>query len=364
MERGEPVKIGVLLDMPEVFSGLVSKTFDLVVEQYHASGRFERGFEFVTMLPFGPPAGSIQNTVNAYHALCDQGCIAVIGLFNSDDNIALPPYADARQVPLIGQGATAGGMSEWTFSVGWSSIPHDAYCVAGWLKKRDYKRVVLTWDRAHHASEYVENFRRACARAGVTILTDVRFPQLIKPELPALFAEAVEKFRALKPDALAHFGTGWVASHWAKFVNDSGWDVPRIMNDAFFGAAMPGMEATYEGWVGTTTWDDDNPVTAKLFDDYCARYTGDPAPPREAISVFRDGITALLEGIMLAPILTPEGVKRGLEMVQLLPSAVGGPSTCIGFAPHAHRGHQGADVMVVRRMKGGQLIMEERIDLF
>jgi hypothetical protein len=101
-----------------------------------------------------------------------------------------------------------------------------------------------------------------------------------------------------------------------------------------------------------------------LFDDYLARHPNDPPPPREAISVFRDGITALLEGIMLAPILTPEGVKRGLEMVQLLPSAVGGPSTCIGFAPHAHRGHQGADVMVVRRMKGGQLIMEERIDLF
>src|SRR4030095_3444503 len=78
----------------------------------------------------------------------------------------------------------------------------------------------------------------------------------------------------------------------------------------------------------------------------------------EMISMCRDHVTAMIEGVILAPILTPDGVRRGLEMVQMVPAASGGPRTCIGFSAHAHRGLQSADVMVLRRMRNGELLME------
>jgi len=107
-EQGDPVKIGVLFDTPEMFSAHAERIYDLVAEQYQASGRFERGFEFVKVYPYGPPAGSFQEVAAAYHDLCDQGCIAVIGCNHADDNIAIPPFADARKVPVMALGATAG----------------------------------------------------------------------------------------------------------------------------------------------------------------------------------------------------------------------------------------------------------------
>jgi hypothetical protein len=66
---------------------------------------------------------------------------------------------------------------------------------------------------------------------------------------------------------------------------------------------------------------------------YVARYPQHEPPGHEMVPLYRDGLTALIEGIILAPILRPDGVRRGLEMVELLPSASGGPRTCISFHP-------------------------------
>lgn len=362
---GDPVKIGVLMDLPgELYSQHAYRVYEMVREQVEKSGRFERGFEFVIREPYGPPAGFIQNTMTAYHELCDEGCIAVIGPNHSDSNIAITPHTLKRQVPVMALGATAQHMSEWVFSVCWSSIPHDAYAIASWLKQNNYKNVTVTWDRATHSHEYIDHFRIATARAGIKILMDERFPQIVGPNLLEIFGKTLELHRSLKPDAIAHFGTSNTAGHWAEFVTKSDWDIPRIMNDTFFGATRKDTRENYEGWVGTTMWDDDNQVMSQLVKDYRQRYPDHEPPGYEMLALYRDGLTALLEGIILSPILTPDGVRRGLEMVQLLPCASGGPRTCISFSSHAHRGTQGPDVMVLRRVKDGDLIMEGHIELF
>lgn len=363
-EQGDPAKIGVLMDGPPRFSDQILRVCQLVAEQYKAAGRFERGFEFVPAYPWGPPAGFIQNTIDAFNKLCDDGCVAIMGGTHSDDCIALPPFADKREVPFIAMGATAQSMSKWSFSIGWGSIPHDAYLIAGWLKKNGHTRVFLTWDRADHCLEYVTHFRTACARAGITILADVRFPQIMLPELPQIFAETLKTAKALKPDAIAHFSTGAPAGGWIKFVTQSGWDIPRALNGSFYGAANPETRANFEGWVGTTMFDDDNEVAEKFESEFHARFPEAGAVPRELLALSSDAVRTIVEGVILAPILTPEGVRKGLEMVQLLPAACGGPSTCICFAPHAHRGHQGPDVMVLRRVRNGENIMEGRAELF
>lgn len=363
-ELGEPVKIGLLMDNPAHFSDPIIQACKLVGEQYQATGRFERGFEFIPAYPWGPPAGFIDNTIRAFNELCDRGCIAVMGGTHSDDAIALPPHVDERQVPFLAMGATAQSMSKWSFSVGWGSIPHDSYLIAGWLNKERHKRVVLTWDRADHCLEYVTHFRTACARAGVAILADFRFPQIMLPELEDIFEATLKSAKALSPDALVHFSTGLPAAGWVGFVTRSGWSVPRIMNGSFYGAAYPHRLPDYEGWVGTSMWDDANQLAAKFSAEFKARYPEAGDVPRELLALSYDAARAVIEGIILAPILTPDGVRRGLETVQLLPSACGGARTCIGFAPHAHRGHQGPDVMVLRRVKDGRNIMEGRAQLF
>lgn len=180
-EQADPVKIGLLLDNPARHTDHAERIFDLVAEQYAASGRFERGFEFVKTYPWGPPAGFIQNSIDAFHELCDQGCIAVLGGNHADDCIAIPPHADARQTPFLGMGATAQGVSTWAFSISWGSIPHDVYTMASWLKKNGHTNIVMTWDRADHALENILHFRNACARTGIRILADERFPQLLVP---------------------------------------------------------------------------------------------------------------------------------------------------------------------------------------
>jgi len=151
---------------------------------------------------------------------------------------------------------------------------------------------------------------------------------------------------------------------WADYITKHWSDLPRVMNDAFHGATNPDAASGFEGWVGTTHWDDDNIINARFREQFAARYPDSRLPSGEMTGIFHDMMTTFLEGVMLAPIMNRDGIRRGLEMVQMLPSASGGPRTCIGFSPYNHRGLQGADVMVLRRMKGGTLVMEDRLELF
>jgi hypothetical protein len=70
-----------------------------------------------------------------------------------------------------------------------------------------------------------------------------------------------------------------------------------------------------------------------------------------AIAVY-DGSRALLEGVSLAPIMTTEGIRAGLERVKLLPASTGGPSSVLSFGPYDHRGFKGRDLSVLRRQVG------------
>lgn len=364
LASARPVKVGILMDLPAKYSAHAYKVYDLVREQYAASGRMERGIEFVKRETFGPPSGPIKNTVDGFHQLVDEGCLVIVGPNHSDSNIALSSHVDARKVPVVALGATARHLSEYTFSIPWSSIPHDAFICASWLKKQGCKRVCFTWDKADHSEENVEHFRVAAERAGLRIIGDERFPQVISPALNGIFERTMQEFKRLDPDGIVHFGTCETAALWACYTVERAWNIPRVMNDAFFAAYLPQYGARMEGWVGTTMWDDANEVTAELFADYRKRYPDEAPPPHEMMSLYRDGMVTALEGVLLAPILTPEGIKRGLERIQLLPSACGGPRTCISFGRYDRRGLKGPDIMVLRRVKDGQVVMEGHIDMF
>jgi ABC-type branched-subunit amino acid transport system substrate-binding protein len=361
-EKPLPIKIGILMDMPERINRFAFPTYDLVKEQYQASGRLEREVEFVTRSVYGAPTGYIQDALDGYNELCDQGCLLIVGPNHSDNNVALVPTVEQRKVPTIMLGATAENGAEHVFGIAWGSIPDTAYIVASWLKQKGYKNVCMTWDSVWHGLEYVKHFRIATARAGIRVLADYRFSVMETNGRHAIMKQVAAEHRALEPDAIVHFGTGNTSAPYAKAMREIGWDVPRITNSGFFQADFS-YSQDMEDWVVTSLWDDDN-VSLKAFHEaYRRRYPADEviAFTPEPLAVWRDAMTVAMEAIILAPIMTAFGIKQGLETIRCLPAATGGPRQMMSFGRYDRRGIKGADGVVLRRLKGGQLVQEGRI---
>jgi branched-chain amino acid transport system substrate-binding protein len=118
-----------------------------------------------------------------------------------------------------------------------------------------------------------------------------------------------------------------------------------------------------EGWVGTSLWDDENVTLRQFHKEYRARYPDDAviAYTPEPLALWRDAMTVAFEALLLAPILTPAGMYEGLESLRGLPAAVGGPRQAISFGKWDRRGNKGADVVVLRKLKGGRTYQEGRI---
>lgn len=363
-EKPLPLRIGILMDMPERINRFAFPTYDLVREQYLASGRLERDIEFVVRSVYGAPTGYIQDAIDGYNELCDKGCVIVVGPNHSDNNVALVPTVEQRKVPTVMLGATAENAAEHVFTIPWASIPDDAYAMTSWCKQRGYKNVCMTWDSVWHGLEYVKHFRIASARAGIRTIADYRFSVVSSDGRHEIMKRVASEHRAMKPDAIVHFGTGNTSVPYAKAVREIGWDVPRITNGGFFQANFEYAWEDMDDWVGTSMWDDDNVTLAKFHAEYKARYPNDEivAYTPEPIALWRDAMTVALEGVILAPIMTPAGMKEGLETIRALPAAVGGPRQMMSFGPYDRRGNKGADVVVLRRLKNGRSLMEGRIE--
>src|SRR2546425_13294053 len=68
-----------------------------------------------------------------------------------------------------------------------------------------------------------------------------------------------------------------------------------------------------------------------------------------------DTARLIAEGLARAPLLTPRGVKEGLEKVRLLPAVNGGPRTHMSLGPHDHKADKG-DWPVIPRVEGGRTV--------
>jgi len=356
----DPARIGVLSDMPPGIRKTAMRIYALTVDELRQSGRLERDVELIEQRVTGAPSGRISNAVHGFEKLVGKDVLAVIGPNHSDNNAAIAQAADRLKMPTVTLGAAAEHLSEYAFSIQWGSIPEDAYLVCNWLERNDHRRITMTWDNAWHAGEYVRHFRNATRRAGIRILSDERVSQIVGDALDRQCRETAAEHRALEPDAIVHFGTSSSSHAWALAVHESDWDPPRIMNGGFFGALRRGQPEAWEDWVGTGLWDDQNETLAGLVRRYEDRY-GEPLIP-EMGAIFYDGIRVVLEALVLAPILTPEGLRRGLEDVKMLPAACGGPRNVLSFGPWDRRGIKGMDVMILRRMKGGKVVMEGRFE--
>ncbi|HJQ85335.1 MAG TPA: branched-chain amino acid ABC transporter substrate-binding protein, partial [Candidatus Binatia bacterium] len=70
----------------------------------------------------------------------------------------------------------------------------------------------------------------------------------------------------------------------------------------------------------------------------------------------------IAEGIARANLLTPRGVKEGLEKVRMLPAVNGGPRTHMSLGPYDHKAYKG-DWLVIRKIEGGRTVFVGLHDL-
>ena len=360
--EGKPIRLGVLMDVMKRNYQFAFPIYDFVVDQYVKSRRLHRNVELIKEIVVGPPSGYISDVMDGYHRLCDAGVIGIIGPNHSDCNIAITPHVEERKVPIVTLGAVHTHLSPFTFNIGWGSVPEDGFVIASWLADNNYRRVTVTHDNAAHCKMYAEWFRLACSRMGIQIVGDTCVSEINDDIAREGMRETLADHRSKNPDAIVCFGTGASQINWGKIVHESGWDVPRIMNGAFHQAYYPYTHEFFDGWVGTGLWDDDNETLAQFRAEVIEAYPDLINAAPELIAHYRDGMVALLEGVANAPILTPDGVRQGLERVKQVPAATGGARTSISFGPYDHKGHHGMDLMVVRRLHKGKLIMESRFN--
>jgi hypothetical protein len=97
--------------------------------------------------------------------------------------------------------------------------------------------------------------------------------------------------------------------------------------------------------------DEANPIQAELYRRLAGRLGQPPAGPVAATGY--DIGRLLVEGLALAPELTRDGVRTGLERVKGLPAAGGGAGTVMGFGPWDRAALKGQSFLVLRRVRNG-----------
>jgi ABC-type branched-subunit amino acid transport system substrate-binding protein len=355
--RALPVLIGWIRDMGPDFLQMQS-VIDFAVAEFNERAVIDREVATVTVEALGAPRGRFANVEAAWHELKDKGCIGILGPHISDNCIEIRPVVDAGRVPTIATGGTAEFAGEYAFGVQWADLPFEGHLIANYCAQQGYRRVAVSYDTAYHSGEYLRHLRAGLRRYGIAECAEERVSQLTTLQARAQAAAAVEAMRRSQPDAVVHLGTGPSGGTIALAIREADWDVPCVMDDAFFIAYHNPM---FEGWVGTAAWDETNQVYVSARQRYEKR-TGQSIVHPESFAVAYTMTTTMLEGLRLAPIFSTEGLKRGLESVTLLPSAIGGPRTCVGYSRYNHRGVRGADVYVMRRIRDGQSMFEARFD--
>jgi ABC-type branched-subunit amino acid transport system substrate-binding protein len=352
-----PVRLGWLKDAPYDAVPVV----EFLVERFNKLKRIDRQVELCVVVAQGAPAGRIQNIYAAWQELKDMGCLVIMGPSISDACIEITSVVEQGKVPTITSGATAQAVGEWYFDISHGAIPEEGYLMVNWLVRQGHKRVGVFWDTAYHAGEYLRHFRAAARRHGVEICGEYRVNQLDVGDSRGDADRGMASLKKSNVDAVVHLGTGPSAHHVAQAWQDSDWKAPMIMNDGWYGSAFQAYAHMFEGVVGICGWDEENEVFNTALREF-TEWHGKPPQHPEMFAVWWTLASAALEGIANAPILSPEGVRRGLESVTLLPSAVGGAATTVTWSPWNHRGLSGKDVYVLRKIVDGRSVMEMRYD--
>jgi len=351
MVERAPTRIGILDDVPASLGregiNWARAGLELALEEGRTAGRLDRPVELVARHAEGLPVGSAAAVEAAFAELRAAGVLAIVGPAITDNCLVARPLADEARLPILNWSGSERSRSEYAFHYQLGSLPDEGPLIAGWLAQQGHARIAVVRERSPIGAEYFEYFERAADRLGLEVVADLRCAVALEDAGPVL-----ERARSAAPDALVVFGLLNVPPV-ARARRALGWDVPAATNTALlFAYVFPDVYwPLCEGWVYVDMVDEANRVQADLFRRLAERHGRAPAGPVAATGY--DMGRLLVEGIALAPELTREGVRTGLERVKGLPAACGGAGTVMGFGPWDRAALKGPHFLMLRRVRDG-----------
>jgi ABC-type branched-subunit amino acid transport system substrate-binding protein len=344
-----PTKIGVLIDLDmgtkADFLACLRMTFDEAL----SDGTIMRPVELVVKEAIGLPRLEAKNTIDGYLDLVRQGVLCTIGPLITDNSIALAPVIDRERVPAITWTGTDRYFGEYCFNLGNGGLAEEAAIMATWIRRSGHRTVGMIHEQSPGGVEYASNFRYYAAKEKLDVLIEAYTTQI-----PTDLEGVLRKIRDQKPDCLAYLGYGYPTILMAPMFERLAWNPPRIMTTAFqFCYAKPEWMAALEGWVGVDQWCEDNPLSQPVFDRFAA-VTG-TRKEHTVVLLTYDTARLIAEGLARANLLTPKGVKEGLEKVRMLWAANGGPRTHMSLGPYDHKAYKG-DWLVLRKVERGRTV--------
>jgi ABC-type branched-subunit amino acid transport system substrate-binding protein len=302
----------------------------------------------------------------------------ITGTSHSDNGKVLLPVADATQVPFIQNAASDQVISEYMFSVNWGYMANETYLLANYCRAKNFNRVCVVTDTAWHCREYVEYFTDACRRWKIDILSMGIASEFIGDEMRGQLKGFAEEHARLAPDAVVVLGSSPIAENYSWAAHVAGVKAERLMNADFPRIYWPpehgilpesarrdmALLDTFTGWVGLSVYDEDNAVYQGVQRRYEAKY-GEPIQLHDPGATYYDAVRACFEAIRMAPLMSPQGVKIGLEKLKQFPAATGTATNSLNFGPYDHMGYKGINAAVLRKITDGRKgisVVEHRFD--
>ena len=349
MSQAEPIKVGFLMDyigdsrsMDDVSN--FSEPLDLVFRQGQESGLIDRPVEIIYGSAQGLPRGNTKAVIDAFGALVDQGCVAVLGPHISDNAVTVRPEIERQfRVPAISVCGSEHWLGEWTFLLNNGSMTDEPILWAHLMAKSDQMTAGVLVERSYIGPEYLKNFRRAAQFEGIQIVAEEAIAQTGQD-----ISAAVAALHEAGASAIVHCGFGLGVAEINAALEALDWDPPRYMGTAFETGFNEHLWDAYRGWIGLEQYDEANQVGQQFLAEYQAAYGH--RPEYYGPLLWRDCAMALLYAFADAAPLSPMGVKESLERVKMLPAACGSPGTRISFGPWLHRGWVGAGYLVARSL--------------
>jgi ABC-type branched-subunit amino acid transport system substrate-binding protein len=347
-----PVRIGYLVDIDT--GGLLGDCLDAAVlacEDALNDREIFRPIELVPMIARGLPRGEARVSVQGYHDLCNAGCLAVLGPYITDNAMALLPAMAERRVPLVSTNGAKDFHSYYGFTIGNGGVSEEGSLMAGWLAEQDLRRVAMITEVSPGGREYSAAFRAAATRNMLNVVSEM----FIQTNGAGLQEGLTHLFKEVQPDALAYCGYGYPTAMFNPILEDLNWHPPKIMSTAFMWYINESsILGDLEGWIGVDQTGDEsnnpNPNFHPFVDRFERRYGRRLYHAMAGVTY--DGTRAAIAGIAAAPLLTPDGVVKGLETLTMLPTVVGGPRTYISFGPYDRKGLKG-DWLTLRKVRNG-----------
>ncbi|MCS3835675.1 ABC-type branched-subunit amino acid transport system substrate-binding protein [Pseudomonas sp. JAI111] len=346
------LKIGILIAEPQLSPEVWRNSGQIALEQAQRCELLDHDIEFVEVEADGLPFGSTQAVIDAWKRLEREGVVAIVGPAAADNAMAIRELADTQGIATLSTTATSYFPNEWCFSVSWGSSPEDAYRMVDWLRSQGASSMAIVRDDMWHSGEFVEFLRIAGRQAGLRITAEERIAMPLRKDGPRHDAlgrtcEAIANLRSSQPDSLA-VATTITTAMVGHALRRTGWQIPVVCNNSLGAGRDPRTQGAMDGWVGTSVYDERNIIGQRYLDEYEQRHG--PLIRTDFQLSCHDAFRVLFEGLALAPIMTRQGVRKGLERVRMLPSSMGTPGTYLGLGEHDHRALKGKDATVLRRL--------------